>query len=529
MSKRNHRPMGGRIRPGIAAAAAAGPIAVRESVAVAAPVRTAVHEAAGVVAGPQPGPGRLLIRLIRPGWSLNNVYYPEAVLRRDGAKAWPQGTLCFIDHDTDAEEDARPAGSIKNLAAVFTEDARWDDHQKALVAEVRLFAPWREAITDMASHIGMSIRAWAHAEDSEAEGRYGVVLTSIVEGRSVDFVTVPAAGGGIVSVLESARKVEEARSLGAWLESRLHLALTTLADDMYGDGRLTREERITLSSAIGDGLSAWTARVEADAPQLFQRDLYDEPQAAVEVPVVEADTSSTAPVDDQTEPASDPTPETSQPTTPAAGTVTDGAPPTAPHPPSEEEPAMSGTQTGAPPVQAGTATVVEPPTIQPTLSAEARAAVAEARLAEANARIQTLEQSTVVLTGERDQARNELRQTRHAEAARSACGTALDATDLPAPARARIIESVTGRVPTTEGGDVDTQALSARITAAVETERQYIAAVRESQGAGTPTGLGGTTPAVESAGNAEAFQADIAARFTRLGYDDKTAALAARR
>jgi hypothetical protein len=94
----------------------------------------------------------------------------------------------------------------------------------------------------------------------------------------VDFVTKPAAGGALLTVLEAvqAGKVAESRSVGTWLESRLHLALTQYADDMYGDGRLTREERSTLSSAIGDGLQAWTARVEADAPQLFQRDPWDD-------------------------------------------------------------------------------------------------------------------------------------------------------------------------------------------------------------------------------------------------------------
>lgn len=69
----------------------------------------------------------------------------------------------------------------------------------------------------------------------------------------------------------------EGRTIGAWVESRLHLALTTLGDDMYGDGRLTREERITLSSAVGDALQAFTARVEADAPQLYERGPYDDP------------------------------------------------------------------------------------------------------------------------------------------------------------------------------------------------------------------------------------------------------------
>jgi len=248
----------------------------RVAESVAAPEREAVAEA-GVAEASQK-PGRMLIRLIQAGWSLNGNYYPAEVLKRDGAAAWPAGTQAFIDHATEDEDYERPAGSVKNLAAVLDEDARWDETSKSLVAEVRLFAPWREALTDMADTIGMSIRAYVTAEHGEREGRRGNIVNTIEQGRSVDFVTRPAAGGAILAVLESLQHgtVAEGRSVGTWLESRLHLALTQLADDMYGDGRLTREERITLSSAIGDGLQAWTARVEADAPQLFQRGPWDD-------------------------------------------------------------------------------------------------------------------------------------------------------------------------------------------------------------------------------------------------------------
>lgn len=262
---------------------------IAESVAQAGE-RVAVREGPSPVRVSTKGPGRLTVQLIKAGWSLNRNYYPAAVLKRDGPTAWPAGTQAFIDHATSEEDEARPAGSVRNLAAVLATDARWDEDRKALVAEARLFQPWRETLTDMADHIGMSIRAWVGGEPGEAEGQRGFIVSEIPEGRSVDFVTKPAAGGAILSVLESAQPqpAEEARNVGAWLESRLHLALTQLGDEMYGSGRLTRPERITLSSAIGDALQAWTARVEADAPQLFERDLFDEPEPPAEQPAEES-------------------------------------------------------------------------------------------------------------------------------------------------------------------------------------------------------------------------------------------------
>lgn len=252
---------------------------------VAAPERTTVAEA-GVAEASRERPGRLLVRLIKAGWSLNGNYYPAEVLKRDGTKAWPKGTQSFIDHATETEDFERPAGSVAKLAAIQTEDARWDEDSKSLVAWTRPLEPWKTPLMDMAKAeaeegipvIGMSIRAYVTAEAGEREGRRGNIVNSIEQGRSVDFVTRPAAGGAILDVLESmqAGQVAEARSIGTFLESRLHLALTEFADGMYGDGRLTRPERIVLSAAIGDGLGAYTARIEADAPQLYQRSPYED-------------------------------------------------------------------------------------------------------------------------------------------------------------------------------------------------------------------------------------------------------------
>lgn len=72
----------------------------------------------------------------------------------------------------------------------------------------------------------------------------------------------------------------EARNVGEWLEARLHLMFTEIADGMFGDGRLTRDERISLSSAIGDALDAFRGGVESAAPGLYKRDPYSQPEGA---------------------------------------------------------------------------------------------------------------------------------------------------------------------------------------------------------------------------------------------------------
>lgn len=65
--------------------------------------------------------------------------------------------------------------------------------------------------------------------------------------------------------------LREAANVGEWLEARLHLRFTELADEMFGGGYLTREERIALSSAIGSALDAFRERLEADMPGLYSR------------------------------------------------------------------------------------------------------------------------------------------------------------------------------------------------------------------------------------------------------------------
>lgn len=583
----------------------------RVAESVAAPERTAVNEA-GVAEATKPG--RMLIRLIKAGWSLNGNFYGAEVLKRDGAKAWPAGTQAFIDHATDDEDYERPAGSVKNLAAVLTEDARWDAASESLVAEVRLFAPWREALTDMADTIGMSIRAYVTAEHGEREGRTGNIVTSIEQGRSVDFVTKPAAGGAILAVLESLQsgKVTEARSVGSWLEARLHLALTQLADEMYGDGRLTRAERITLSSAIGDGLQAWTARVEADAPQLFQRDPWaDAPDAemaadealaddtrarlqrAVAVahgdeteeypgcwvldfdpeasyvifandgktwrqgyssgedgialtgePVEVARQTTYVPVDTPTEEAVtaparlsvaemtadlDRADQALQNSPTAATASADGSPSTAHTSQSEGVPTMSGTTNeGAQPTagnQNGTPVAEEVAVVaaerdqyrtrcasltEALTEAQSAQRTAEARMKEAIARLQLLEGN---------------------EAGRIAVDAAITANESGMPETMlaaigpRVHAAVTGRVPMTDDGKVNAEALAALVASAIKSEAGHAAAVLESQGVGRPSGLGGS----DVTGLSEAdFENQLVQDFMEMGMDEATAKLAAK-
>ena len=267
--------------------------------------RTLLTEAAGtaVAATPVAGkPGRFLLQLITPGWGSSGYYSPAVIEAAAAARVFPAGTHLYLDHEQSDGSGVDHNGnrSVKDLAAVLAEDARVAEGS-ALVAEAVVFSSHRQALEEMAESIGLSIRAYAETSYGEAEGQPGTIIDSLVEGISTDFVTHAGRGGKILQVLESARTVEEARNIGQWIESRIHRDFTITADDMAGDGRLTREERIGLSSAIGDALAAFVTSLEANQPQLYARDLWDDPQDTIAAAIeAAARTGVPAPRSDET-------------------------------------------------------------------------------------------------------------------------------------------------------------------------------------------------------------------------------------
>lgn len=436
----------------------------------------------------------MTVHYIRAGWSLNGRYYPANVLRTEGVRAAVPGTLLYIDHATDDEEQSRPSGSVTRLAAVQEGDAWWDEAAQAVAANVRLFRPWRESLVDMASTIGLSVRAWITAESGEADGRKGPVVTSIEGYKSVDFVTVPAAGGCILSVFEAlGGRTDEARNAGAWLESRIHMGFTEMADRMYGDGYLSREERMSLSGAIGDALSAFIVRVEADAPQLFSRDPYAEPGSAA--PAAKEDGGS------------------------SAAAVQEGL--------------TNMTQ----PSDITGSTAAEPTAEQVAAEARATTATAEADRLRAIADQASAAQRTAaeaVARADAAEARN--RHLLGAEAARTEVARQLgELTGVPgaltALMRPRVEGFVISRVPFVAEGDgagqVDATALTAAVTSAIEAERIYAAQLLEANGVGAVSGLGGS--AKDNDGPVgEAFDAAFAKAMEDLGVPSNVAAAAAK-
>ncbi len=227
------------------------------------------------------------ITIIEAGWG-SSGYYPREVLARDGPTVWGVGTHMYMNHPTESEDFERPERTVQELAAVITSIPVMVGNE--LVAEAKVFKHWQPMIDEAAEFIGTSIRAMAAFHEGEAEGRNGPIIDELIEGISVDFVTKAGAGGKVGDVKEAAKiglmfesareatgKVGEARNAANWLEARIHGDFTYTADRLFGEGYLSRDERVGLSGAIGEALKAFNSYVHENLPQLESRDPYSDP------------------------------------------------------------------------------------------------------------------------------------------------------------------------------------------------------------------------------------------------------------
>lgn len=151
--------------------------------------------------------GTAPVKIIAPGWGSSGYYSPE-LLERDGPAVFTSGTKMYWNHPTTSEEAERPERDLRDLAAELVTDATWQAKGPAgpgLYADAKVFGGYREAVNELAPHIGVSIRALGKARQGEAEGRTGTLIEQLVAAKSVDFVTQAGAGGQVLQLFEAAR------------------------------------------------------------------------------------------------------------------------------------------------------------------------------------------------------------------------------------------------------------------------------------------------------------------------------------
>lgn len=210
-----------------------------------------LHESTSAVGTESLGEGKYRIRIIVPGQGSSGIYTAENLA--ESAPLFKAGTEMFIDHPTETEEWERPERSIRDYAGVFLEDATVGE-DGALYTVCKVFSGVNDLIRDKWEHIGVSINAWCNEPIAET----GVV--PVFAGvRSVDFVTAPGAGGGIVDLLESKRNNNLIKEEG--MDKEIESAFSEL-----------RTEFASLIEALGSKLDSVVASItEAKAEEVEEK------------------------------------------------------------------------------------------------------------------------------------------------------------------------------------------------------------------------------------------------------------------
>lgn len=169
--------------------------------------KTLIREATTGALGQVSEKGVVPIVVASPGWGSSGWYGAQVLENAVDSHVFVAGTHLYMDHPGEAELYDRPERSVRDLVAVLESDATWDA-QQGIVAQAKVFAPYRDLFRDedFVGAIGVSMRAYADTTVGEAEGRKGTIITALLEARSVDFVTKAGRGGKVLSVLESARQ-----------------------------------------------------------------------------------------------------------------------------------------------------------------------------------------------------------------------------------------------------------------------------------------------------------------------------------
>ena len=129
--------------------------------------------------------------------------YPAQVLKKSADKF--SGLKMYVDHDTtrDARKREGMPRSVRDIGGVITE-SWWDEKSQSIKGRATVVKGWlMEIIKTAPDAMGVSINANARMRPKRVGRKTMAVVENFTKYKSVDFVSVPGAGGKIHKVLES--------------------------------------------------------------------------------------------------------------------------------------------------------------------------------------------------------------------------------------------------------------------------------------------------------------------------------------
>jgi hypothetical protein len=468
--------------------------------------------------------GRLKIQIITPGWGSSGYYSADVLEAAATDKVFPAGTHMYFDHPTEAESAERPGRSVKDLAAVLLEDATWNGG--ALVASAKPGGLGKAVFVkedeDFVKALGVSIRASAEVSEGEADGRRGVIVDRLVEGKSIDFVTAAGRGGKVLDVLESARAVAEATANDA--REALQKLVSVAYNESGADGETKAwayvrdydpDAKVVYFDLSADGkYGTFQQSYESNAagPSALTGDR-SEVRARTEYVAVAASTEEAAEGGEQG--ASDQS--TGHPD--GAGSPPD-APDTPAGAPADTDPEPTTTDPAAPDAADPAAQAAEttPPASQEETMTENQGAGGAAPLSSVRQ----------IIDAELSESRRELAVVRARENARRILGEALRDQWVPPATVTRITEHLMASLPLTDKNELDETELVKRATRELGLAEQELAEALTAAGMGRPRDLGyQSTSQIGGLGGAE-LDRRLEESFKDLGLPESTAKIAAK-
>jgi hypothetical protein len=152
--------------------------------------------------------GTIPVKIIDAGWGSSGYYSREVLQQAINNRIYCAGLQMFWNHPSKYEVRERPERDLRDLAAVLTEDAHWDESGSkgpGVYSRAKVFSAYHAAVAEMGPYIGLSHYVWGEHKQGEAEGKKGDIITKIVAARSVDFVTLAGRGGAIAEAFRNAR------------------------------------------------------------------------------------------------------------------------------------------------------------------------------------------------------------------------------------------------------------------------------------------------------------------------------------
>lgn len=191
----------------------------------------------------------------------SSAYYSAEVLERDAAEVVVPGIKMYENHQTYVEESERPEGDVSKLVGKVTSYGEFEaDNPEGpgIYADVEFYDSYVDRINEIGGDIGLSINGNGDYVEGEIDGRYGKIITKLVNIKSVDVVTAAGAGGKLVSILESARPMagrpiekEGDQSVTALTKEEFEQGLAKLIESFQG---ALSEEFSSLSTTLKEAL-----------------------------------------------------------------------------------------------------------------------------------------------------------------------------------------------------------------------------------------------------------------------------------